>query len=314
MQGLWRPSSVVDALFGPYHDDHDEAVPTDAADFQINVDQPMRARTGQTAVYVFCDMPTSSVGYPVRHWGFVRKLEDGARARFVAGGNPGAAGTPPQYWGKWTNVGGGVDTKLFVPGPGGRLHSLFDAALSEINHEAAIPLANPLTREQISINLPNKTATVTNPRAELVFAEGKQMRGRTLGIFALKWADPADFVSIFPQWPTHRRDPIIVQASGGECDAICSMTQNQMEDLQQQEHFRAEHPNNFFTQYALQTLYEDVLPSPNISTSGNVHPTPDIHDDSAKGGRKPWEFPGTTGNPASRAMYREAPVGVYTWA
>ena len=311
MQGLWPPPSVVDALFGPDHDNYDEAVPTGAPDFEINVDQRMRNRKDQTAVYVFCDIPNSVVGHPVRHWGFVRKLEDGARQRINAGDNPGAAGTLAQYWGKWTNVGGGVDWKLFTPGPGGHLNSLFDAALSEINHEAAIDLANPLTREQISINLPNKTATVTNPRAELVFAEGKQMGGRNLGIFALKWADPADFVSIFPQWPSHRRAPIIVQASGGECDAVCSMTQNQLEDLQTQEYTRVDHPNNFFTQYALNTLYDEVLPAAGVSVGPSIKPA--IYDDSTKGGRTPWEFPGTTGNLASRAAYREVAIGKYAW-
>ena len=93
------------------------------------------------------------------------------------------------------------------------------------------------------------------------------------------------------------------------------MTQNQLEDLQTQEYSRVDHPNNFFTQYALNTLYDEVLPADGVSVGPAIKPA--IYDDSTKGGRAPWEFPGTTGdttNPASRAAYREVAIGEYAWA
>tara|TARA_X000001036_G_C20691048_1_gene809401 strand:- start:3963 stop:4907 length:945 start_codon:yes stop_codon:yes gene_type:complete len=307
---LWRPSSVVDDLFSRHLDnDDDESAPfpIGAGDFSVDLDRPLRRHNDKTGSYIYCDIPDHS-GSPKRHWVFVRKCQEFSRLRLLNTAATGAAGTKQCCWGKWTSLGGTVDSN--------KDRTLYDAAINEINHEAQLPLTNLLTKDQVSVQIPGKIQDVANPRAELIYAEGLNRTSPTcsLGVFVFRWADPAEFVQLFPQWPNHRRNTVIVQASVGEIDAVCSMTQPVMEHLQAQEYHRAGQNNNFFTDYSLQTLYERVLPdlAPILGSGGAK---PEWYEDQAKGKRTPWEFPGVRGNPEHPAEYKEGPNrDEYGWA
>ena len=265
----------------------------------------------KTGNYVFCDVPDAQ-GNLVRHWVFVRKIQRQARKRrpLKHSWDPprptGAAGTPEQYWGKWASLGGAVEEKA---------RTLYEAAVMEMNAEAAIHPPLRLREVKIRTDHPQSQIEVANPRAELVYAQGldHNMGPFPVGVFVFRWLDPADFVRHFPAWPNHHQSLNIVMKSHSECDAVTSMTAETMIMLQTQEMQRKGKERNFFTDYTWDTFWTEVVPAAQMfNPAFAAEMAKRRYADEQE--RYPWEFPGVTPNDLSAALYREVRFGEYDWA
>jgi hypothetical protein len=207
----------------------------------------------QTGVYVFAIDPFGEV-----YLALGRKVPPGLRVPFkYKGSSPaanltGAAGTAPEFHGKWTSLGGGADAKS---------KHILDAALIELSDEAAIPRIK--SRE---VFLPWMSTPFDRTRHKLVCIQVEDITsGNTPRyIFSFLMPNWGTFFQYFPEIdrpPPANYHPIgqkLVKSSHGEIDATASFTDAQLKKYQAKE---VANGNNYVTAYALHTLNTHVQPA-----------------------------------------------------
>lgn len=219
----------------------------------------------RTGVYVFCINPhTGKV-----HIAFGRKVPRGRRVPFwwskqnpgktvadaIAAGIElaGAAGTDPEYWGKWASLGGGSDPAAKYP---------LDAARIELNDEAAVK--PPVQKFEIFVPGQGIQFRPGFHRCTLVHADQPHAGSKTF-IFAFKWENWNEFQALFPDVDSFagvRGGQPMVTDSHGEIDFCQSFTLEQIEKFHLM--FKAKDPNNesnFFTRYTLANFLWNAGPA-----------------------------------------------------
>jgi len=180
-----------------------------------------------------------------------RKLPEDSRIRLEHGRNTGAAGTKPEYMGKWGSFGGGVDRKS---------KNTFEAAINEINDEGHIRgiIGQDFDTVDVEIEwLPTRDAS----RRPLKLLLADDMSRRDIGLFLFEIKDSSLFFVLFPKIsenPDGRSGPLLVESSDGEIDKVGSMSMEEM--ITQQTRELGRENNNFFLSYFCDSFNKHIKP------------------------------------------------------
>lgn len=157
----------------------------------------------------------------------------------------GAAGTNPEFYGKWASLGGGADVKATNP---------LDAARIEVNDEAGV--FPKLQQWQIYVPWGKLTFDPKQHRVTLIHADQPTPRQKVF-IFVFKWENWDEFNTLFPDVDTLsalRGGQAMVKASHGEIDYVQSFTLDQIVAFHTSSKAQSSGESNFFTRYTLATF------------------------------------------------------------
>lgn len=208
-----------------------------------------------TGVYIFAINPdTGQV-----HVAFGRKVPGGRRVPYWwSNANPGktvteapkkvlsgAAGTKPEFHGKWASLGGGADKTATNP---------LDAARIEVNDEAGV--FPKLQQREIYVPWGKPKFDPTQHRVTLIHAD-QPTPSHKVFIFVFKWENWEEFYTLFPDVNTLsalRGGQAMVSASHGEIDFVQSFTLDQIVFFHMTSKGQSSGDSNFFTRYTLATF------------------------------------------------------------
>ena len=166
----------------------------------------------------------------------------------------GAAGTKPQWWGKWSSLGGGSDPDS---------DSILDAARRELNDEGAI---RPRI-EMDEIFVPGWSSP--SQKGARLLLSGADTGHSGTHILVFEWLDFQSFIRMFPPIGERtfiRGGPGIASASHGEIDFAASLTLQQIREYVVNSLNTKE---NFFTAYTIESFVMNVLPLLGIGQIAN---------------------------------------------
>ena len=176
----------------------------------------------------------------VFYFGFVRKAYNKSRINRM-GALVGAAGTDGKYWGKWTNVGGGMDKHKR------KGHHHLKAIINELNDETK----SNFNSRTVDLGLLNgiKPSLKSNLWCHLAQQIGSS------GIFLFEMRNFNEFLSIFPTQGITKQS--LLKSSQGEIDAIQSYNMKEIIILQ---HMEQQKNQNYFISYCLKTFNKIIIP------------------------------------------------------
>jgi len=192
-----------------------------------------------------------SDGYKT-YFGMVRKCPPNGRIHYKYGHLAGAAGTNPEYHGKWTSIGGSRDP----------LKTHLQAIIDELNHE--VNAGRRFDSKNVDMSniprAPGKTPFLAPPHPDrnTIVCHMVRLQDRLTSpiIFLFEIPSPRTFFDIFPKAGFASRD--ILRSSGGEIDAIKSFTFDEIISFQDTE--MAIYRNNYFISYSMHNFRNIILP------------------------------------------------------
>ena len=197
-----------------------------------------------------------SDGYKT-YFGIVRKCPPNGRIHYKYGHLTGAAGTKPEYHGKWTSIGGSRDP----------LKTHLQAIIDELNHEGNAGRrfdSRNVDMSNIS-RAPGKTpfSAPSHPDRNTIVCHMVRLQDSQTSpvIFLFEIPNPRTFFDIFPKAGFTSRD--ILRSSGGEIDAVKSFTFDEIISFQDTE--MAMYRNNYFISYSMHNFRNIILPQIEIT-------------------------------------------------
>jgi len=219
--------------------------------------------TGDNKVAGYFYHIDKSDGYKT-YFGMVRKCPPNGRIHYKYGHLAGAAGTKPEYHGKWTSIGGSRDSSKT------HLHAIID----ELNHEANTGRRFSSNNVDMT-NIPRAPGKAPyelppHPDRNTIICHMVRLQDTPTStvIFLFEIPDPRTFFDIFPK--SGSTSAVLLRSSGGEIDANKSFTFDEIINYQNTE-ITQKH-NNYFISYSIHNFINIILPQIEFTESQRLRP------------------------------------------